>query len=149
MRMAAQEMQSLLAVDAATAAEAGAGASAATAAPICRISRAGFLDHIDACVRYLAAWLGGATDPAGKGAPPAAECSRIQLWQWLHGGEAALDDGTPIDFALFDSALQRVGERLPRRGLPGQDKLMQAAWLLAELTHARTFAEIPASSRAP
>src|SRR5215470_17909796 len=110
------------------------------------ISRARFLDHVDASVRYLAAWLGGVA--AGQIADaPVAENSRAQLWHWLHAGGAALDDGTPIDFALFDGAVQRVGERLPRRGLPGQDKLMQAAWLLAELTHARTFAEIPVQAR--
>lgn len=108
------------------------------------ISRAGFLGHIDSCVRQLAAWLGdAANDPARQptDAPAAAENSRVQLWRWLHSGNAALDDGTPIDFALFDAAIQRVGERLPRRGLPGQGNLMQAACLLAELTHARTLAE--------
>jgi malate synthase len=99
------------------------------------ITRAGFFDSIDRCVRHLAARLGGA-DAAGN---CGAECARVQLWQWLHAGDARLDDGTPITFALFDGALQRVGERLPRRGLPGQDKVMQAAWLLAELTHARTL----------
>ena len=107
------------------------------------ISRARFLDHIDSCVRYLAAWLGG-TPVANV----AAERARIELWRWLHVDRAALDDGTPIDFALFDAAVQRVGERLPRRGLPGQEKLIQAAWLLAELTHAGTLAEIPVHARA-
>jgi len=102
------------------------------------ITRAGFFDSIDRCVRHLAARLGGA-DTAGNGN---AESARVQLWQWLHADDATLDDGTPITFALFDGAIQRVGERLPRRGLPGQDKVMQAAWLLAELTHARTLAPV-------
>ncbi len=108
------------------------------------ITRASFLDHVDSCVRYLAAWLGGTPVPNA-----AAERARVELWRWLHVDRAALDDGTPIDFALVDAAVQRVGERLPRRGLPGQEKLMQAAWLLAELTHAGTFAEIPVQARAP
>jgi len=109
------------------------------------ISRTGFLDHIDSCVRHLAAWLGTAVGTAPDCLPGSdfavAERSRVQLWRWLHCGDAALDDGTPIDFALFDAAIQRVGERLPRRGLPGQGNVLRAAWLLAELTYARTLAE--------
>jgi len=118
------------------------------------VTRAGFLGHIDACVRHLAAWLGSLHgDPGLVPAPetPAVESARVQLWRWLHSDDARLDDGTPIDFALFDAAIQRVGERLPRRGLPGQDSVLQAAWLLAELTHARTLAEsvmLPAPARA-
>ncbi len=105
------------------------------------ITRAGFVDVIDRCVRHFAALLGGAPaandDPMNAAAP--VEGARVQLWRWLHGGNAVLEDGTPIDFNLFDAAIQRVGERLPRRGLRGQEYVMQAAWLLAELTHARTL----------
>jgi malate synthase len=119
------------------------------------ITRAGFLGSIDLCVRYLAAWL------AGLGCVPirqrqenvaAAEIARVQLWQWLHSDAATLDDGTPIDFLLFDAAIQRVGERLPRGGLPGQENVTRAAWLLAELTHSRTLAEfltVPAYAHLP
>jgi malate synthase len=103
------------------------------------VSRAGFLGHIDDCVRRLAAWLGGNTTLGAE--IGSLERDRVQLWRWLHSDRAVLDDGTPIDFALFDAAIQRVGERLPRRGLPGQGNLLQAAWLLAELTHARTLPE--------
>ena len=114
------------------------------------ITRAGLLNNIDVCVRYLAAWLDG------HGCVPihhlmedaaTAEIARAQLWQWLHfperaGGRAlTLEDGSAIDFSLFDAALQRIGERLPRRGLPGQSRLTQAAWLLAELTHARALTD--------
>ena len=119
----------------------------------CAISRAGFLDHVDACVRHLAAWLGAAAAPDAlhDNDFTSAERSRVQLWRWLHGGDAALDDGTPIDFALFDAAIQRVGERLPRRGLPGQGNVLRAAWLLAEATHAPERAPIagftPAGAR--
>ena len=49
--------------------------------------------------------------------------------------------GTPIDFALFDRAVATIDERLPRHGLPGQERLAQAAWMLAEMTHAREMAE--------
>ena len=118
------------------------------AAPAGTITRAGFLNNIDVCVRYLAAWLDG------HGCVPihhlmedaaTAEIARAQLWQWLHfpergnGRALTLEDGGAIDFALFDASLQRIGERLPRRGLPGQSRVTQAAWLLAELTHARSM----------
>lgn len=116
-----------------------------TATPV---ARATFLDRIDSCVRHFAAMLG--TGKPDADTAPAAEFARVQLWLWLHDDDAALDDGTPIDFALFDAAIQRVGERLPRRGLPGQEKLLQAAWLLAELTHARVLPDaalVPALAR--
>jgi malate synthase len=105
------------------------------------VTRAEFLLRIDSCVRHLAALLAGLEPMPADGESPAAEHGRAQLWHWLHGGNAFLDEGTPIDFALFDAAIQRVGERLPRRGLPGQENILQAACLLAELTHARTLAD--------
>jgi len=104
------------------------------------VTRADFLARIDLCVRYLAAWLSGSS-PTPPDDANVAEAARVQLWKWLHSDGALLDDGTPIDFALFDNALQRVGERLPRRGLPGQGNVLRAAWLLAELTYARTLAD--------
>jgi malate synthase len=111
------------------------------------ITRAGFVGLIDSCVRHLAAWLGGGEpERVPAEALASAEASRVQLWHWLHRSGTVLDDGTPIDFALFDSAIQRVGERLPRRGLPGQGNVLQAACLLAELTHAHTLAESVAAS---
>ncbi len=113
-------------------------------APPGTITRAGFLGNIDVCVRYMAAWLDG------LGCVPihhlmedaaTAEISRAQLWQWLRHGDLRLDDGTPVDYALFDAAIQRIDERLPRTGLIGQARVPQAAWLLSELTHARQLAD--------
>ena len=114
---------------------------AAGPAPVDTVTRAEFLLRIDSCVRYLAALLAGLESMPAGGESSAAERGRTQLWRWLHSDNALLDDGTPIDFALFDAAIQRVGERLPRRGLPGQENVLQAACLLAELTHARSLAE--------
>jgi malate synthase len=129
------------------------------AVPAGTITRAGFLTNIDICVRYLAAWLDG------LGCVPihhlmedaaTAEISRAQLWQWLHVGSASdgsvlqLDDGTPIDFALFDAAIAGVGDRLPAGGLPGQARIAEAIALLAELTRADELAEfitLPAYQR--
>jgi malate synthase len=114
------------------------------APPPGNITRAGFLNNIDVCVRYLAAWLDG------LGCVPihnlmedaaTAEISRAQLWQWLHVGGQKLDDGSALDFALFDRAVNTVAERLPKQSLPGQEKIPQAAWMLAEMTHAKEMAE--------
>jgi malate synthase len=117
------------------------------------ITRAGFSNNLDVCVRYLAAWLDG------LGCVPihhlmedaaTAEISRAQLWQWLHAGGQRLDDGTPIDFALFDALLATVAERLPAEGLPGQARIGEAAALLGSLTHDETLAEfltLPAYER--
>ena len=105
------------------------------------VTRAEFLLRIDSCVRHLAAQLAGLESTPADGESPTAERGRVQLWHWLHDGNARLENGTPIDFALFDDAIQRVGERLPRRGLPGQENILQAACLLAELTHARSLTE--------
>jgi len=117
------------------------------------ISRTGFLNNIDVCVRYLAAWLDG------LGCVPiqhlmedaaTAEISRVQLWQWLHVGGLALDDGTVIDFPLFDLALSGVAERLPESGLPGQARIPEAVTMLGELTLAKELADfitLPAYER--
>ena len=52
----------------------------------------------------------------------------------------------------FDRAVHGIEARLPRHGLPGQQKLAQAAWMLAELTHARELADfltVPAYEHLP
>ena len=117
------------------------------------ITRAGFLNNIDVCVRYLAAWLDG------LGCVPihhlmedaaTAEIARAQLWQWLHAGNLKLDDGTAIDFALFDAAIGCIAERLPNHGLSGQNRIVEATRLLAELTRADELADfltVPAYAR--
>ncbi|MBB5207822.1 malate synthase A [Chiayiivirga flava] len=117
------------------------------------ITRSGFINNVDVCVRYLAAWLDG------LGCVPihhlmedaaTAEIGRAQLWQWLHVGGQVLDDGAPIDFVLFDDVLATVAHRLPESGLPGQTRIDEAAALLGELTHADTLADfltLPAYER--
>ncbi|HVF36204.1 MAG TPA: malate synthase A [Candidatus Saccharimonadia bacterium] len=110
------------------------------------ITRRGFDGNIEVCVRYLAAWLDG------LGCVPihhlmedaaTAEIARAQLWQWLHAGALAFDDGTPIDFAAFDASLAALPAKLARAGvvLPGDARIEQAAWMLSELTHAKVLAE--------
>ncbi len=108
------------------------------------ISRAGFENNIDVCVRYLAAWLDG------LGCVPiqhlmedaaTAEIARAQLWQWLHHGGLALDDGTPLDMALFDRALAVCPTRVPASGLPGQARIGEAIEMLGEMTRADSLAD--------
>src|SRR6185312_5416753 len=68
------------------------------------ITRAGFDNNVEVCLRYTAAWLDG------QGCVPihhlmedaaTAEIARAQLWQWLHHGNLEFPDHAPIDFALF------------------------------------------------
>ncbi|MGN6513975.1 MAG: malate synthase A [Lysobacteraceae bacterium] len=126
------------------------------------ITRAGFENNVEVCVRYLAAWLDG------NGCVPihwlmedaaTAEIARAQLWQWLHaprlpGGDGQplhLDDGTPVDEVLLERALIGLPNRLAERmRLPGGERLAEAIALLEELTHAETLAEfltLPAYER--
>jgi len=120
------------------------------AAPVGSISHAGFDGNVEVCVRYLAAWLDG------QGCVPihwlmedaaTAEIARAQLWQWLHaakdGGHGLhLDDGTPIDFALFDRALIGLPSRLAASGaIAGASKVDAAIALLDSLTHRDTLEE--------
>jgi hypothetical protein len=109
------------------------------------VSRQQFVAHVDACVRYLAASLDDmhAPDPAEAST---AESARRDLWQWLQAPGSVLDDGTPLDFILFDAVIQRVGERLPRRGAAAHRDVTRAAWMFAEMTHAiRPVAGFPAA----
>ena len=128
-------------------------------APHGSVTRSGFDDNVEVCVRYLAAWLDG------QGCVPihwlmedaaTAEIARVQLWQWLHfsdggGGPLHLADGTPIDFALFERALaglpRRLGERMQ---LPGASRIDEAIALLEALTrrdHLEDFLTLPAYDR--
>jgi len=120
------------------------------AVPVGSISRAGFDGNVEVCVRYLAAWLDG------QGCVPihwlmedaaTAEIARAQLWQWLHAAKDGedglhLDDGTPIDFALFERALIGLPSRLAASGaIAGAGRIDAAIALLDELTHRDTLAD--------
>jgi malate synthase len=101
-------------------------------------------------VRYLAAWLDG------LGCVPihwlmedaaTAEIARTQLWQWLHHSDEGrdplhLDDGTPIDWALFERALIALPSKLADRlRVPGGARIDEAIALLERLTEADELAE--------
>jgi malate synthase len=118
------------------------------ATPLGSISRAGFDNNVEVCVRYLAAWLDG------MGCVPihwlmedaaTAEIARAQLWQWLHfadrgGAPLHLADDGELDFALLDRALIGLPARLSAiPGLPGAGRVADAIALLDTLTHADTL----------
>ena len=127
--------------------------------PLGTITRAGFENNVEVCVRYLAAWLDG------SGCVPihwlmedaaTAEIARTQLWQWLHyaddGRETLrLDDDTPVDFGLLERALISLpGKLQDRLRLPGASRINEAIGMLDSLTHADTLAEfltLPAYER--
>ena len=114
------------------------------------ITRAGFENNVEVCVRYLAAWLDG------NGCVPihwlmedaaTAEIARTQLWQWLHhadGGNAPLrlDDGTRVDWALFERARIALPSKLADRlRVPGGARIDDAIALLDRLTESDELAE--------
>lgn len=125
------------------------------APPLGTITRAGFDGNVEVCVRYLAAWL------AGNGCVPihwlmedaaTAEIARAQLWQWLHHGGLHLDDGTRVDFALFERALLNLPSRIADEKMIGAEKVQEAIALLDELTHRdelEDFLTLPAYERLP
>ncbi|MEP6940924.1 MAG: hypothetical protein ABI846_14250 [Rudaea sp.] len=94
------------------------------------ISQREFTACVDCCVSLLLA-------PAATGTQVAAPApAQAQLRDWLGAGANALEDGTPIDFALFDSAILSVEERLPVTGSSGRTRLLRAARELAETIYA-------------
>ena len=118
------------------------------------VTRAGFENNVEVCVRYLAAWLDG------NGCVPihhlmedaaTAEISRAQIWQWLHNERQHLDDGTAIDFALLQTTLRNLPARLgDTQALPGGARIEEAIDLLETLSHADTLADfltLPAYQR--
>ena len=140
-----------------TAADPGSGPGQALLTPSRgTITRAGFDNNVEVCVRYLAAWLDG------NGCVPihhlmedaaTAEIARAQLWQWLHRDDLCLDDGTPVDFSLLERALLNLPARLGDRGkLPGGSRISEAIGVLDRLTHAdelQEFLTLPAYERLP
>ena len=109
------------------------------AAPGGTISREGFDNNVEVCLRYTAAWLDG------LGCVPihhlmedaaTAEIARAQLWQWLHHDGVEFPDEAPIDFALFDQALAAHTHRLRESQHPGASHADAAAALISTMTHA-------------
>jgi malate synthase len=100
------------------------------------ISRQGFNDTVEVCVRYLAAWLSGVGCVAIHGLmedAATAEICRSQLWLWLHKPDLELSDGTPISWALFDAALLSLPHKFAQENIVGIAQLPEAMHLLDRL----------------
>ena len=108
------------------------------------ITEAGLRGNIRVALRYLSAWLGG------NGCVPidnlmedaaTAEISRAQLWQWIRHPEACLEDGRPIDSALYRSLRDEILESLLAGTSGEQHALLRgAAELMDRLTLNDEFA---------
>lgn len=94
------------------------------------VTKADFVDCIDRCVRLLVA--------ESKAALAVLEAAQAQLRSWLHSKTQVLDDGTPIDFALFDATILSIEERLPPGTGRSQAHLLHASRMLAESVYAKT-----------
>jgi hypothetical protein len=89
------------------------------------VSHSEFTDCVDRCVASLLA----------KSVAATSEPAQAQLRAWLADDHHALDDGRPIDFALFDSTILSVEERLPAAGIDARTRLLAAARRLAETVY--------------
>jgi hypothetical protein len=87
-------------------------------------SQSEFTACVDRCVAGLLAQ------------PPAPAPAQTQLRHWLADERHALADGTPVDLALFDSAILSVEERLPAENASERIRLLGAARQLAETMYA-------------
>ena len=102
------------------------------------ISQREFTACVDRCVSLLLA-------PAGTG-NPVAEPAQAQLRGWLDAGASALEDGTPIDFSLFDATILSVEERVPVGGAAARTQLLRAARQLAETIYAGVAPRVAAET---
>jgi malate synthase len=106
------------------------------------ITEKGLRWNIDVGLQYLHSWL------RGSGCVPiynlmedaaTAEICRAQVWQWVRYG-AHLKDGRPVTEAMVKEIIRRRAAELGVE-LGNDEKLLQAATVLEELTTSPEFAE--------
>jgi len=107
------------------------------------LRRADFVGCVDGCVHLLVAEPDAGLTDARR---TRIEAGQAQLRAWLHSQTQTLDDGTPIDFALFDAAILSIEERVPQRGPQAHVRLLHASRLLAESVYAKRCAEANAQT---
>jgi len=102
------------------------------------VSQRDFTACVDRCVALLLA-------PAATG-NPIAEPAQAQLRGWLDAGASSLEDGTPIDFSLFDATILSVEDRVPVGGATTRTQLLRAARQLAESIYAGVMPRVAAET---
>lgn len=108
---------------------------ASAVAAVATVSQSEFTDCVDRCVVSLMSKTPLATIAA-------TDSGQAQLRAWLTDDAHALEDGRPIDLALFDSTILSVEERLPASGTLARTRLLSAARELAETLYASINARI-------
>jgi malate synthase len=107
-----------------------------------KISENGLRININVALQYVSAWLSGLGAVAINNLmedAATAEISRSQLWQWLHHKGVTLEDGNPIDFALYKKISNEELCKLEKSAFA--DKLKQTKTLLDELVTSPEFPE--------
>ena len=120
--------------------------------PGAAVTEDGVRHNLRAALLYVEAWLRGvgavAIDNLMEDAAT-AEISRAQLWQWVRH-RVALPDGRAVDHALVERLLAEERTRIEAQGLPGGNRLPEAAVLLTTValsTEFPLFLTIPAYER--
>jgi malate synthase len=111
------------------------------------ITEQGLRHNIDVGIQYMEAWLGG------NGCVPiynlmedaaTSEISRSQIWQWIHDGDAGLDDGRAITAQLcrelFDEEMKKI-EKMVGRDRFAAGHFNQARELIEDIVTRDDFVE--------
>ena len=120
--------------------------------PGAAVTEEGIRHNLRAALLYMEAWLRGvgavAIDNLMEDAAT-AEISRAQVWQWLHH-KVALPDGRVVEPALVERLLAEERSRVESQGLPKDNRLQEAAELLATVAlspELPPFLTVPAYER--
>jgi len=120
--------------------------------PGAAVTEDGVRHNLRAALLYMEAWLRGvgavAIDNLMEDAAT-AEISRAQVWQWVHH-KVALPDGRIVEPALVERLLAEERARVESQGLPKDNRLPEAAALLATVAlspELPAFLTIPAYQR--
>ncbi|MFA5943362.1 MAG: malate synthase A [Candidatus Thermoplasmatota archaeon] len=109
--------------------------------PGAAVTEDGVRHNIRAALLYIEAWLRGvgavAIDNLMEDAAT-AEISRAQLWQWVRH-RVALADGRTVDHAFVERLLAEERTRIEAQGLPKDNRLPEAAALLATVALSAEF----------
>ncbi|HQV34555.1 MAG TPA: malate synthase A, partial [Calditrichia bacterium] len=112
-----------------------------------KVTEGGVRQNINVALLYLESWLRGTGAAALYNLmedAATAEISRAQLWQWVHTPEVKLDDGRPVNEALYREFLPEELKTI--RGLVGEDyfaagRFPEAVEILNELVLSEKFPE--------